>query len=173
MSLCQLHSTQAVHAFLYTAWNGRTLIEELAGREDLSLYLDFVQLVEHLMEIESARNASLEQLSAYLTELKNGDPEEEEALKIRSVDAANSVQIMTIHMSKGLEFEVVFALGVAASQPQENAELEAEKLRQFYVALTRAKHRVYIPYDAEAEGSSMQLFCSKLRTAACRLAVDH
>ncbi len=162
LKLCDHKSTLALHAFLYTAWNGRTLIEELAGREDLSLMLDFFQLTELLMEYEAANNASLEQLFTYLKELKNSDPEEEEALKIRAPDDVKSVQIMTVHMSKGLEFEVVFALGVAASQPSENEELEAEKLRHFFVALTRAKHRVYVPYDPEAESSSMQLFCNKL-----------
>lgn len=68
------------------------------------------------------------------------------------------IQILTTHASKGLEFETVFALGVACrtrsdDEPQEQLEeLDAEKLRQWYVALTRAKRRLYIPFPQEMSG---------------------
>ena len=83
------------------------------------------------------------------------------------------VQIYTLHGSKGLEFDVVFALGVTERSPAKKADfiltsqnktqkqiwveensqeyeinlqdLEAEKLRLFYVAMTRAKYLLYIP----------------------------
>ncbi|HSX12286.1 MAG TPA: UvrD-helicase domain-containing protein [Rhabdochlamydiaceae bacterium] len=60
-----------------------------------------------------------------------------------------AVSIMTIFASKGLEFEVVFALALASRHPSEEQNFEerdAEKMRQLYVALTRAKKRVYIPF---------------------------
>ena len=76
-----------------------------------------------------------------------------------------AVQILTIHVSKGLEFDVVFALGLMASSPEaeeEAEELDAEKLRQLYVAMTRAKHRLYVPYldkpSARRSPSPMELF---------------
>ncbi len=89
-------------------------------------------------------------------------------LKIEEVDERISahphgVQIMTIHASKGLEFETVFALGLASRTPVEDKpeaelkELDAEKMRQFYVALTRAKRRLYIPVARELNGKTDEL----------------
>ena len=56
-----------------------------------------------------------------------------------------AIQIMTLHISKGLEFDVVFALGLASRTPEGDEELDAEKQRQLYVAMTRAKKRLYVP----------------------------
>ncbi len=70
---------------------------------------------------------------------------------------------MTIHASKGLEFETVFAVGLASRTPAEDKpeaelkELDAEKMRQFYVALTRAKRRLYIPVAREQSGKTYKL----------------
>jgi exodeoxyribonuclease V beta subunit len=68
------------------------------------------------------------------------------------------VQIMTIHASKGLEFDTVLALGVAWPSESEDEELKAEQLRQFYVALTRAKRGLYIPLPEECEDSPLATF---------------
>ena len=80
--------------------------------------------------------------------------------------------LLTIHGSKGLEFDLVFVLGLLRPSPEPELyvpavednqrrepvsdahdpryikyceEIDAEKMRQTYVALTRAKQRVYIP----------------------------
>ncbi len=85
------------------------------------------------------------------------------------------VQIMTTHASKGLEFETVFALGLGSRTPDQELpeellkELDAEKMRQLYVALTRAEKRLYIPIVQElptpdysiGEGSPIEIFLSK------------
>ena len=65
-----------------------------------------------------------------------------------------AVKLMTIHSSKGLEFDVVFIAGLEEGLfPQERAEgsldQEEEERRLFYVALTRARKRVYLSF-AEA-----------------------
>ncbi len=79
-----------------------------------------------------------------------------------------AVQILTLHVSKGLEFDVVFALGLSTRPPEEEepAEADAEKLRQLYVAMTRAKRRLYVPlpYREKSRGSlsPMELFCHNL-----------
>jgi exodeoxyribonuclease V beta subunit len=84
-----------------------------------------------------------------------------------------AVQIMTLHISKGLEFDVVFALGLASRTPEteeDAAELNAEKQRQLYVAMTRAKKRLYVPIalsQKEAHSgthSPMELFCRHLES---------
>ena len=83
--------------------------------------------------------------------------------------AIDSVQIMTLHASKGLEFDIVFSLGlikqsnkkphlvpreeklVAVSDTNDQVyrafcrEVDAEKMRLLYVAWTRAKFRLYAP----------------------------
>ncbi len=64
---------------------------------------------------------------------------------------ANGVQLMTLHQAKGLEFSVVFIVGVedgllphSKSIDDQNA-LEEER-RLFYVGITRAMERLFITY---------------------------
>ncbi|WP_186646594.1 ATP-dependent helicase [Fluviispira vulneris] len=66
-------------------------------------------------------------------------------------DTSGKVQIMTIHSSKGLEFPNVFLIGVEEGiLPHERSIAvkngEQEERRLFYVAITRAKYRLYISH---------------------------
>lgn len=67
------------------------------------------------------------------------------------LDDKNSVSLMTIHLSKGLEFPVVFVCGLEenlfpnAQSIYTRAELEEER-RLFYVASTRAQKRLFYTY---------------------------
>ncbi len=62
------------------------------------------------------------------------------------------VKLMTIHAAKGLEFEVVFVGGLEetlfpnAMSINTREELEEER-RLFYVAITRAKQKLYLSYS--------------------------
>lgn len=56
---------------------------------------------------------------------------------------ADTIKVMTMHASKGLEFAVVALAGVGA-MPAAGQE-EAEEARLFYVAATRAMQRLFIP----------------------------
>lgn len=56
---------------------------------------------------------------------------------------ADSIKLLTMHASKGLEFPVVALSGVG-QMPEDGLD-EAEEARLFYVAATRATHRLYIP----------------------------
>ena len=64
---------------------------------------------------------------------------------------ADTVKLMTIHAAKGLEFTVVFAAGLEemlfpnALSINTREELEEER-RLFYVAITRAKAKLWITY---------------------------
>ncbi len=65
-------------------------------------------------------------------------------------DSDGKVNIMTIHAAKGLEFQLVFLAGVEAhlipharSVEENPANLEEER-RLFYVAITRAREKLYI-----------------------------
>ena len=84
-------------------------------------------------------------LGAYLqqiTLLTNDDEKDENA---------DTVKVMTIHSAKGLEFSCVFACGLEemlfpnAMSVNTREELEEER-RLFYVAVTRAKHKLWITY---------------------------
>lgn len=66
----------------------------------------------------------------------------------------NAVRLMTIHASKGLEFEYVFITGLEyglfpseknTGTAQTIEEMEEER-RLFYVAITRAKKKVFLTY---------------------------
>lgn len=60
----------------------------------------------------------------------------------------DAVQLMTIHQSKGLEFETVFVVGLAEGLlPHKNASDPSslrEETRLCYVAITRAKENLYL-----------------------------
>jgi superfamily I DNA/RNA helicase len=69
----------------------------------------------------------------------------------KSADTAGKVKIMSMHASKGLEFPVVFLVGLEENiLPHERsldvAHGEEEERRLFYVALTRAKHRLFLSH---------------------------
>jgi len=143
--------------------------EEL--REDIS------HLIDSLL-IEKARAFTLEEAIETLEELYQNPP----AVKIQRQEG---VQLITLHSSKGLEWDVVFALAhlrthtladpfvsvskmgkqsmQAAEEGEEETSLhfqekDAEKARLFYVLMTRAKHRLYIPlaYNFKQESSPGQ-----------------
>jgi DNA helicase II / ATP-dependent DNA helicase PcrA len=65
-------------------------------------------------------------------------------------DGDGMVNLMTIHASKGLEFEIVFLAGVEdqiiphARSIEEDPDNIEEERRLFYVAITRAKRKLFI-----------------------------
>ena len=64
---------------------------------------------------------------------------------------ADALQLMTVHSAKGLEFHSVFISGLEEGLfPHENSMSEAdgreEERRLMYVALTRARRRLYLSY---------------------------
>ncbi|HSZ85721.1 MAG TPA: ATP-dependent helicase, partial [Puia sp.] len=92
----------------------------------------------------------------------------------QSVFAENGVNFITAHSSKGLEFKHVFLIGCSSNQWErkraggdnfkfpdtlvesvEENKLEEER-RLFYVAMTRAKDRLYLSYPA-TEGDKKNL----------------
>lgn len=68
----------------------------------------------------------------------------------------NAVKLMTVHAAKGLEFDYVFVSGLEenlfphhrAGGEDENVDIEEER-RLFYVALTRARKKLFLTYAGQ------------------------
>ncbi len=65
------------------------------------------------------------------------------------IGSSDSVKVMTIHAAKGLEFPVVFVMALEeeifpSGRSMENSAALEEERRLFYVAVTRAKERLYL-----------------------------
>src|SRR6185503_7167600 len=86
-----------------------------------------------------------DQLTAFLTHA------ELEAGEHQSEVGSDALQLMTVHSAKGLEFHSVFVSGIEEGLfPHENSLNEAdgieEERRLMYVALTRARRRLYLSF---------------------------
>ena len=87
-------------------------------------------------------------------------------LSRQSIGADDAINIMTAHKSKGLEFDTVYVINAVDTVWGERArsknrlisypenlqltpagESDDERLRLFYVAITRAKHQLHISYS--------------------------
>ncbi len=107
----------------------------------------------------------------------------------------NPIALMTIHGSKGLEFDIVFIVGAAQNkfptinrsdslqipeglvkeEARETSHIEEER-RLFYVACTRAKELLTITYSDFYEGSRKfkpSIFCEEARTTGTARVIDH
>jgi DNA helicase II / ATP-dependent DNA helicase PcrA len=66
-------------------------------------------------------------------------------------ESVNSVTLMTVHSAKGLEFPIVFITGLEedifplSQKFDQDSKLEEER-RLFYVAVTRAREKVYLSF---------------------------
>ena len=69
-------------------------------------------------------------------------------------DEENSVKLMTMHNTKGLEFDTVFVTGledgIMPSVREDSQEEDVEEERRlFYVALTRARKNLFLTYSSK------------------------
>jgi DNA helicase-2/ATP-dependent DNA helicase PcrA len=90
----------------------------------------------------AAKYDDLQELVAQIT-LLNSETSD------RSVDQdAEAVRLTTVHQAKGLEFDVVFVIGLADGQFPLRRAIEAgdveEERRLFYVSVTRARDELYL-----------------------------
>ena len=106
--------------------------------DNITMFLDFMARWE---KNPDNLEPTLQKWLNRITLITRDDTEENDAGK---------VNLMTIHASKGLEFDVVFLAGVEKdiipherSISEDLANLEEER-RLFYVAITRARKKLYI-----------------------------
>jgi uncharacterized protein (TIGR00375 family) len=128
--------------------------------------LDIAVAAEAARKAETADAAALAEARGWLTalaEAASGDIARLREAVALSTEAdfrdarADRVSLLTMHAAKGLEFAVVFVVGLEAGlmpfawTPAEAADAarQAEEARLFYVALTRAKERLILSRAAE------------------------
>ena len=136
---------------------GPTRMVEFAG--DLSGYLAELQ-EERTVEAEG-RIENIQELSSVAAELVAREPDAGLTEFLESVslvseqdeydEEESSVTLMTLHIAKGLEFPVVFVVGMEDGvfphyrSMTDRAELEEER-RLAYVGITRARQRLYLTH---------------------------
>jgi DNA helicase-2/ATP-dependent DNA helicase PcrA len=83
------------------------------------------------------------------------------------------VQLMTIHQAKGLEFDTVFVSGLEDGILPHQRSLDAEEIhaieeerRLFYVAITRAKQRLYLTLARTRKNRGLVTDCTPSRFLA-------
>ncbi len=154
--------------FLHSSWNenGTTVAEDMLSRScgDV-LYHDLLHLSDLAIEYQTAYQSSPEGVLSFLKDLESISTDDDPRLMIRRGSGEDAVNILTLHISKGLEFGIVFAVGLAnrdrarVTQRHDSdegvLELDAEKMRQLYVGMTRAKYRLYVPVAVELGGKKV------------------
>ena len=124
---------------------GRSLSQSPASQGlDTAALLD--EPLPEFLAPDSDTGETLSPLVAFLTHaaLESGDNQAQAG--------QDAVQLMTVHSSKGLEFDCVFISGLEDGIfPNENALNDAggveEERRLMYVAITRARQRLYLSHS--------------------------
>ena len=121
---------------------------EKEGRERLENLDELVSAATRFLQEEDdtlVNPAEGDVLSAFLAHASL------EAGEHQAGEGQDAVQLMTVHAAKGLEFDAVFITGLEQGLfPHENSELERDGLeeerRLMYVAITRARQRLYLTH---------------------------
>jgi DNA helicase-2/ATP-dependent DNA helicase PcrA len=150
----------------------------------------FAEMIAEFCETSTDRS-----LNAYMRHLDlvllSGEDEEPAAVE----GLVDAIQVMTIHQAKGLEFEAVFVPGLVEGRlPQTGRsprfelpstvleplvrgreDVVAEERRLLYVAMTRARRRLYLTRASHYEGGRRwrdSRFLAEVRAAGARVVVD-
>jgi len=144
-------------------------------------YTNYRQIFEHLEEMAYLKNLDFRQITSMLDGYRKDTVSADEDADIHQIETEEEkVRIMTMHVSKGLQFPVVFIAGgltqrsadsdncyiyhqiveknnlhkvikiIDLSRQTGKEEHFLEKIdedkRLYYVASTRAQHKLYLPY---------------------------
>ena len=130
-------------------------------KKESSYYSDDIEnLEEFFKSIEKFENENMDNDENLLDSFLNYIEE----ISTKSENDKNSVKLMTIHSSKGLEFNNIFIVGCEEGQiPKtfESKEKIEEERRLFYVALTRAKKNVFLSRVKEKMINNKILICKE------------
>ncbi|MCQ4035091.1 ATP-dependent helicase [Kaistella montana] len=142
--------------------NAYNVAMEVAKRSGLIKFLKDDQTPEGISRVENIQEL-MNSMQGFIEEqqqVEDGDPSLSNFLENIALSAdtqtdkneeGDQVSLMTIHLSKGLEFPVVHLVGLEENlfpsfmSSSTREELEEER-RLFYVALTRAEKQAYFSY---------------------------
>ena len=114
------------------------------------------QILDRLLTEVGRKALSVGDFAATLRKWRKTEVGKGEDAALRQTEnESDCVQIMTMHASKGLEFKVVFVATGFSPSSSESAERQ-EEVRLFYVALTRAEHKLYLPWSKWAAHTRIQ-----------------
>lgn len=140
-------------------------IRRVVGYEDylkntLNLANDFYEeILEYLDELEQDA-VNYPSFTAFLTHITESKHKISELKEKHPVSAVN---LVTYHGCKGLEYDYVYMPdcmeGVTPHGKSASPELIEEERRMFYVAMTRAKSKLYLSYSAKRHGKTSK--CSR------------
>ncbi|MGC8764480.1 MAG: ATP-dependent helicase [Brevinematia bacterium] len=140
--------------------------EEISPANFVKILIDSINYRDYLLKYEENGEERWENVEELINSIKvyeSGKPDativdyinditlQTSADEIGDESERNYVSLMTIHNAKGLEFPVVFVVGVVEGllphiSSSESVEEMNEERRLFYVAITRAKERLFISY---------------------------
>ncbi len=186
---------------IYSAVN--TFFEEFRVRQYLvfetpvkgeRVYANLVQLIELLHEAESDIRLSPEELVIWLRKkISNSEKSKEKAYELRLESDEDAIKIVTIHKSKGLEYNIVFAPFMNLKIPNNHffrsyrknhvhyfvdkhnmgldqemssgREVEQENRRLMYVAVTRAKYKAFLHMNKwGGKDTVIDMFINKIKS---------
>ncbi|MCD4694190.1 ATP-dependent helicase [bacterium] len=149
------------------------LIEKGDYRQDCAILLN--QFLKRIKSFES--NSSDKSVSAFLEELQMEiDAGETGNIPIDLDVGPETIKVMTVHAAKGLEFKCVFITHLVDKRfptierrealplpddlikevlPEGDIHIEEER-RLFYVALTRAKEKIFLSWSADHGGKILK-----------------
>jgi DNA helicase II / ATP-dependent DNA helicase PcrA len=120
------------------------VMQEGFGKDAISLPVD--ETLPALSPPDAESGEVMSPLAAFLTHaaLEAGDNQAQAG--------EDAIQLMTVHAAKGLEFDAVFITGLEEGLfPHENSLSDADGLeeerRLMYVAITRARQRLYLSFS--------------------------
>jgi DNA helicase II / ATP-dependent DNA helicase PcrA len=120
--------------------------QEGFGKDAISLPVDESAPPPELATPDAESGEVMSPLAAFLTHaaLEAGDNQAQAG--------KDAIQLMTVHSAKGLEFDAVFITGLEEGLfPHENSASDADGLeeerRLMYVAITRARQRLYMSFS--------------------------
>lgn len=136
-------------------------IEQLSGMmQDVTCKKDFHALLKHAIQFWGGKRIKatfpIYSQGTYLNDLLNkfqnymwmelDTTEMDWLLAIENFEGLHSVPIMTIHKSKGLEYEVVYFVGLEDSAFWSFKNQPEEDRCTFFVALSRAKKEILFTF---------------------------
>ena len=106
--------------------------------------------IENIKELQSVAS-EFDNLSEFLENVALVQAEYYEGEKLGKGDKRDAVTLMTLHAAKGLEFPVVFLIGMEEGLfPHSRSLMELEEMeeerRLAYVGITRAKYKLYLSW---------------------------